>query len=38
MRVMIRSKVFKRMIEIAKLNPESPKEISERFNISLAIV
>ena len=33
---MIRSKVFKRLIEIAKSNPKSPKEISERFNISLA--
>ncbi len=33
---MIRSKAFRRLIEIAKLNPESPKEITERFNISLA--
>jgi len=32
----IRSKAFRRLIEIARSNPESPKEIAERFNISLA--
>jgi len=32
----IRSKAFRRLIEIAKSNPKSPKEIAERFNISLA--
>jgi len=32
----IRSKVFRRLIEIARSNPESPKEIAERFNVSLA--
>ena len=32
----IRSKVLKRLIEIAKSNPESPMEIVEKFNVSLA--
>jgi transposase len=33
---MIRSKAFRRLIEVAKLNPKSPKEIAEEFNMSLA--
>jgi SMC interacting uncharacterized protein involved in chromosome segregation len=33
---MIRSKAFRRLIDVAKLNPKSPKEIAEKFNMSLA--
>ena len=33
---MIRSRAFRRLIEIAKSNPKSPKEIVEKFNVSLA--